>query len=286
MAEFRLMLGVGLQLPSVATRSRRWTVPTVPTITFDVDAQAYFVAVTSNGGAELATATKLAINDFVVSAKSGSNPWAQITRLVVMGNEHSVAARTDLRAPAKSWIASGAPAFEPLKGYQGDRTAAYISAGEQLTVAPATISSSSMFCWVNGLGTGTAVYQMGIVGATTSRLQTSANATIASIYSMNDANTAGTLGTTTRLGFRCGSRTSTTERSFYADPTTVDPLGTVAVAASGTNPASVCLLRSTNTYGGDRQWMAGYGAGLSGAQVLQLYNNLETLRAALGVPKS
>jgi hypothetical protein len=289
MAEFRMMLGVGLQLPSVAARSARrfapWTPPTGPT--YDADATAYFAAVIQNQGADLTALTKGAINDFVVSLKGGTNPWARISRLVILGNEHSIAARTDLRQPTKIWTASGAPAFEAFKGYTGDRTAAFLTSNDLLTTEPLMSRESvSHFVWVNSVATGTAIYQMGTTTAAYLRLQACSNAGLANVHSTGDGGATGPAGTTTRLGFRAGVRSNATDRQFYFDPATNVEFGTTAANSAVIPALPVTLFRSNTSYGGDRLWTAGYGASLTGDQVLQLYNNLETLRAAMGVPKS
>lgn len=94
-------------------------------VVYDTDAQAYFNAVVSAGGAALDGTHKGAINTLVVGLKADSL-WTKIDALWLFANQHATAALLDIKS-LRTATAVNTPTFTADQGYAGNGTTSYVN---------------------------------------------------------------------------------------------------------------------------------------------------------------
>jgi len=249
---------------------------------YDTDAVAYAAAVVTNGGAALSSTAKAAFSTFIAGLKT-DGLWSLMDRFAWFGNESAIAARTDIRNPAKLWSASGSPTFSTLGGYTGDGLAAYVSAVDNLTTATQfTQNAATAFVYMNNIVGTARRYQLGLTTSNNTSLAdgTAANDLRAQINSTSAAAVFAPVSSPAK-GLLIGTRSISTSENLYRNPTNTTPLQTGSASSTSVTAAPLCVLRSNTNYSSDRALCAGYGGDMSGL-VDKLYSRVTALATALG----
>lgn len=270
-----------------------WTSPE-PTDLFiyDPEVQTWITQVTTNGGT-LTTATKTAVDAFVVSAKA-SGYWYKIKRLNLFCGDNLAAARTPLKwqigTAGQDALAGSANFVEAdyteatgltSTGTQGLSTGITATSLTRDDVHFAIYNRSSS---VGGVGP-----QIGAqAGVSGERCQFSAPTSDGALISRFwDATGFGTLtvaSSSSPYGLMVATRTDSVTHSIYQYGSLAGRAYTVAGAEPPPSTITVFGAQGAFSYTGSSVNLAAYsiGAGLTAQQVADYHTHMQTFQTALG----
>lgn len=227
------------------------------------------------------------IDDCIVALKS-AGVWAKLECLWFTAAHDAQAAQRNWIQNAFNLAPVNSPTFTTDRGYAGDGSTSYLNTG--WNSAGASIASRNSMSLGGYLNAGTDAVgverMMGGTTAMTSFLNVSPFYTGNVIRGGVNSPTQDTFGTVaTRLGFTALSRTAINVLKAYRNGV---QSGTTKTSTSGTRPSEPLALCGNSDTGvfqsamNNRFAMAFTGAGLTNAEVSDLYDATETFLTALG----
>jgi hypothetical protein len=243
---------------------------------YDTDAQAYFDAIVTNGGADPDSTRKTLIDGLVTGLKSDSI-WTKITALYLFAAHDSVAARVNLKTPATVASAVNSPTFTTDRGYTGDAVSAHVDSG--LTASTLTRTDATIFAICNTLSNTSLSPVIGW-NANTAELRLDGN-TLSSNRARIGA-TNSTAPTTQPLAdhFVAGRRTGTSQDIVVE--TSVEGASTATDSSTGAT-AAIYFLRVGTAYGDSQISIGGWGVYLNDTEAANLRTRLRTYCTGVGV---
>lgn len=231
----------------------------------DPDAQAYVNAMTITPDA----ARQALINDLIVGLKADGVWTALAGGWVSLANGDEQQMRLNMVDPTQEATAVNSPTFTADRGFQGNGSTSYLSTG----VDSGDVSSSTngtLFRWINIDPSSNNSDDIG--SGDRYRIRTAADGS--ALCRLNQSN-----NTTAATGsFHCVVREDASTSVSYVDggsPNTVSPI-------SATSSGEIFILRASS-FSDSRAAVAGFTpSSLSAAQVLALYNRLNTYVTAIG----
>jgi hypothetical protein len=183
---------------------------------YDTDAQAYITAVETADGQPLETATRDAINAFVVGCKTDAT-WSAIKASCILAGARTMAgALTPLVGPAPTNIGFASGDYNRKTGLLGNATSRSLNSNRNNNADPQNSSHNAV--WVTTAATGTAVY----IGVGPGTNENGSNNIGASgiIFCRNRSAANGGGGSSTNTGFIGTSRSSSAAFSFRLNSAT------------------------------------------------------------------
>lgn len=249
-----------------------------PGVAYEAEASAYFAAMTSQPD----DTRKGLINTLVAGLKA-DGVWPRLDWLCLFASHDAQSGCVNLVKPTKSAAPTNSPAFTADRGVSGDGSTSYVTFGEVMNAAGnlAVLDDTSFFAYCNLQGAGAAGSGYHFSQATSSfRAAVTATSSGNDNFRANDSTSSTLRASTSRTGFRAGSRNSSTSKKGYYNGALVADL-----ALTSTNMAGLAaqILRSgTTSYSQDRIAAAGWGASLSDTQMAALHARLHTYLTTIG----
>ena len=273
-----------------ASASSNTVGPIVAGSSEDAATTAWVNAVVTAGGT--VSSGRRTVVDTLIAGLKADGVWTLLDRLWILAAENTQSALTDLKGLvtiSNSPPGGGtAPTFTADRGLTGN--GAGIDTGFNPTTASSpqyTLNSGSMFVYNRSTrSTGVVVCEFGMQDAGLDyRARIVCLDTGGTYLNVND-NYGPLAGITSVQGFWVGSRTSSMAADWYKNATAIRSETVVANNAALINRSFyICGINWDygNTYGSpDQLACAGFGAGLSSAQVTALTTRIETYMDAVG----
>lgn len=247
-------------------------------VSYEAEASAYFAAMTSQPD----DTRKGLINTLVAGLKA-DGVWPRLDWLCLFASHDAQSSCVNLINPAKSAAPTNSPAFTADRGFSGDGSTSYVIFSEVMNAVGnlAVLDDASFFSYCNLQGAGVAGSGYHFSQATSSfRAAITATSSGNDNFRVNDTTSSTLRASTSRTGFRAGSRNSSSSKKGYYNGTLVADLTLTSTNMAGL--AAQILRSGTNSYSQDRIAASGWGASLSDTQMAALHTRLHTYLTSIG----
>jgi len=208
--------------------------------------------------------------------------WTKLDWLLMMAAETEQAGRVNLRTPSKVASRVNSMTFTTDRGFTGNASNMHLDFGEVPNAGGNVfaLNSAHIGVWING-GSTTAQRSMGQTSSSTLFIHTRGTSGTQTAQ-INDATneTYSTLSSPASVsGHRIATRTGASTKRGAMN-------GTAAAGGTTTSTsitaANLCVGRSSSIYDDKRYAAAHSGGGLTDADMLAIYNRLNTAMTAIG----
>jgi hypothetical protein len=248
---------------------------------YDPDAQAFFDVMSP----ALDSDRMNLINNFVVTGKS-AGWWSKldiIRPLALTGSNNS---RLNLKNPSEPMMAGfNGPVFTENRGWEGDALSSYMGSGLVFTAPNQFLQdSATMGCYINAtpsdVNNNNPALGMDVTSGTLTFLRPK-DATGGMGGRINAATNDNSGGVASRLGFKAVTRKDANTIQWYG-PNGAPLGGALTKASAAMQNKELLLFRLGTGYGADRQAFMFAGGALTDAEMLSLYNSINTYLTAIG----
>jgi hypothetical protein len=254
---------------------------------YDADAETYFAAVVTAGGAALDATHKQAVSDLVTALK-GHSLWTKLDGLWLFANQHATAALIDIKG-LRTATAVNSPTFTADQGYAGNGSTSYVnttfnpsSHGSQYTQNSAHLFFYDRTSRTTDSPTST---NCGNYNGSNNLAAIGPRPGGTSVYWVNDAAGITASGPANIQGCWIASRTSSTATALYRNGSSFASSGAANSVGLVNLAMFVGALNNNGSpadFTSDQHAVFGVGAGLNGTEAANLNTDIEAYMDALG----